>query len=390
MISVSLVYNRKKVSGNTASIEVRITHARKSSYISTGVRVRKSEWRNGLIVNRPDSYELNDRLNHIVSNIQRIANEYIESGRALDVVAIKKKAWNMQTDDEQLEVYEWMQKQIPMLNLAPKTKNRYMILYDRIVEFGMFKTWDDVNADNLYEFDAWLHQRQSQDGRGMISDAGVYNYHKCFKALLNRAMRIGVIDANPYNRLRGEFKRGDQESFEYLTEDEMKAFEALRPVPGTVAAKARDLFVFQMYTGLSYSDAQAFNIRNYKLVDGRWRYNGKRIKTGVPYVSELLPPVIDVLERNGWKVPKIENGFYNKILKVLGMAAGIQTRFHSHLARHTFATWVLSKHVDIQNVAKMLGQKDIKTTQRYAKVLAESVHDDFERLGSQFDVSDTK
>jgi integrase len=276
-----------------------------------------------------------------------------------------------------------------MLNLAPKTKNRYMILYDRIVEFGMFKTWDDVNADNLYEFDAWLHQRQSQDGRGMISDAGVYNYHKCFKALLNRAMRIGVIEANPYNRLRGEFKRGDQESFEYLTEDEMKAFEALRPVPGTVAAKARDLFVFQMYTGLSYSDAQAFNIRNYKLVDGRWRYNGKRIKTGVPYISELLPPVIDVLERNGWKVPKIENGSYNKILKVLGMAAGIQTRFHSHLARHTFATWVLSKHVDIQNVAKMLGQKDIKTTQRYAKVLAESVHDDFERLGREFDVSDT-
>ena len=71
------------------------------------------------------------------------------------------------------------------------------------------------------------------------------------------------------------------------------------------------------------------------------------------------------------------------------MAAGIQTRFHSHLARHTFATWVLSKHVDIQNVAKMLGQKDIKTTQRYAKVLAESVHDDFERLGGEFDVSES-
>ena len=43
----------------------------------------------------------------IVSNIQRIANEYIESGRALDVVAIKKKAWNMQ-NDEQWEVYEWL------------------------------------------------------------------------------------------------------------------------------------------------------------------------------------------------------------------------------------------------------------------------------------------
>ena len=148
----------------------------------------------------------------------------------------------------------------------------------------------------------------------------------------------------------------------------------------TTPYKIFSMVVFQMFTGLCYSDAQAFNIRNYKLVDGRWRYNGKRIKTGVPYVSELLPPVIDVLERNGWKVPKIENGFYNKILKVLGMAAGIQTRFHSHLARHSFATKMMASHVEIQNISRMLGHKNITQTQRYAKVHPEDVFAEFTRV----------
>lgn len=41
---------------------------------------------------------------------------------------------------------------------------------------------------------------------------------------------------------------------------------------------------------------------------------------------------------------------------------------------HTFATWVLSQGVPIEIVAKMLGHTDIKTTQIYAKVLAEDVN----------------
>lgn len=80
------------------------------------------------------------------------------------------------------------------------------------------------------------------------------------------------------------------------------------------------------------------------------------------------------------KVPKIDNADYNKLLKVLGMAAGIRTKLHSHIARHTFATWALSHGVKIENVSKMLGHTNIVQTQRYAKVLAEDVHADYENL----------
>ena len=160
----------------------------------------------------------------------------------------------------------------------------------------------------------------------------------------------------------------------------MEAFMALRPVAGTQIAVAKDLFVFQMFTGLAYSDMRAFSLADYKNVDGRWVNMGERIKTGVAYVSQLLPPVVEVLERYGWRLPTLDNADYNHALKLLGQAAGIATPLHSHLARHTFATWMLRNGAKIENVSKMLGHTNITQTQRYAKVLAQSVYEDFDRM----------
>ena len=155
----------------------------------------------------------------------------------------------------------------------------------------------------------------------------------------------------------------------------------------------RDLFVFQMYTGMSYGDMQAFDIKQYKeeaVRDGiskkktkQWVYRGERVKTGVPYVSVLLPPVVDVLERHGWQVPQMPNQKYNCLLKTFGAVIGIDG-MHSHLARHTFATYMLSKDVKVQNVMRMLGHRKIEQTMRYAKVLAKDLQSDFEKVAEEF------
>ena len=130
---------------------------------------------------------------------------------------------------------------------------------------------------------------------------------------------------------------------------------------------------------------QAFDIGDYKWDGKAWQHVGERIKTGVPYVSQLLPPVVKVLERYDWKIPRLSNADYNRHLKALGQMAGIKTRLHSHLARHTFATYMLRNGVKIENVSKMLGHTNITQTQRYAKVLAQSVHDDFDMVASKLE-----
>lgn len=390
--TTAIVLDRKgrAKEGKEAMLDIRITSNRRHVYLSTGIKVRKSEWVAGQVVNRLDAKSLNERLAIIYEKVGREVNEAIAADRQIDVAAIRKRVWaEIEVQSGKPVLLDWIHKQIPLLDIDEGTRKHYYPLENRLEEWGQMRTWEDVTTEKLYEFDAWLHslrKPQSEAARlaGVVperlSNAGVYNYHKTLKALLNRARRMGKIATNPYELLRGQFKRGDKENTEYLTEEEMTRIRTLSLPKGSVLDVAKDLFVFQMFTGLAYSDAEAFDFKRYKKVDGSWRYVGQRIKTGVPYVSELLPPAVEVLQKYGGTVPQVGNADYNHRLKEIQRLAGIATRLHSHLARHTFATWMLANGAKIENVARMLGHENIVTTQRYAKVLATSVHEDYGKV----------
>jgi len=386
MITTKIIYDRHKRATRTepGTIDIRITIDRKTYYVSTGVKVMKSEWAAGAICNRPDSDILNARVRILYNRVMTELNERMEAGETIDVVYIRKKVWQMaeaQTDNSMLD---WIEEQVPMLNIKEGTRKHYMTVLLRLTEYGEMKSWRDLSVEGLYKWDAWLHRLPAQSG-GLISDGGVYTYHKCLKALLNRAYEFGCISENPYSRLRGKFKRGDKENIEFLTEEEIQRIMDMKLPAGSKLDTARDLFVFQIWTGLSFSDAEAFNVRLYKFdsESGTWKFTGKRIKTGVPYVSQLLPPVVDVLQKHGMKVPQIDNSDYNHLLKLIGDIAGIDTRMHSHLGRHTFATYMLRNGTRFENVSKMLGHKNLTQTLRYAKVLAESVHEDYDKVANK-------
>jgi integrase len=381
MFSTSIIFDRKKQAEGEkeGTLEVRITVDRKSYYINTGVRVNRKHWA-GAVVKRPDADALNNRLGIIVRRVNEKVNEFFEAKQPIDVDAIRSYIYNNSSVNvDKNGLVAWIEKEIPLLNVKEDTRKHYWLLLDRIKAFGKLKAWNDLTVENIYEWDAWLHQManvNSKDDEGTLSNGTIHNYHKHLKAMLNRALTFGIIDATPYARLVGKFGSGENENVEYLTEDEMQLILDTHPVPGTQMETVRDLFVIQMFTGLSYSDMQALDIRNYHKDGDAWVSNGKRIKTGVPFVSQLLPPVVDVLERHGWQVPQMPNQKYNAQLKTFGNVIGIE-RLHSHLARHTFATYMLSIDVKIQNVMRMLGHKKIQQTMRYAKVLAKDVHDEY-------------
>ena len=380
MITTKLIFDRRKMASRTHEgyVEVRITIDRKTMYISTGVRVYKNEWAAGRIVNRPDANVLNDRLAIIFEKVHEGINESVKQGVKLDVESVKRMVWQ-QTEiiKDGPMLLDWISDQIPLLDIGQGTRKRYHTLMNRLTEYGKLTRWEDVTVENITIFDSWLHQLND----GAISDSAVYNYHKCLKALLHRADQFGKIDRNPYERMK--LKRGEKENIEYLTEDEMKAFERLLVPDGSLMSVSHDLFVFQMYTGLAFSDMQAFDIRQYRKEGDTYRHTGERIKTGVAYVSQLLPPAVRIIEKYGGRLPKIDNADYNHNLKALGVMAGITIPLHSHLARHTFATYMLRNGAKIENVSRMLGHTNITQTQRYAKVLAQSVHDDFDRVAEK-------
>lgn len=377
--------------GGKGQLEVRITFERKNYYFGTGIKVHRSEFVAGRIVNCAGAEELNKRLEIIYKKVLACVNACVDNNVAINTENIRKQVWKvveLQSDDPTL--IQWIEEQIPRLPIGIGTRKHYQTLVNRLTEYDHLKKWQDVTIENISKFDNWLHTltKPMSDAKmktgvkpELICDGAIYNYHKMLRALLVRAVKFEKIDRNPYDLLK--FKKGEKESVEYLTDEEMKRFEAIILPKGSTLDVVHDLFIFQMYTGLPFSDMQAFDVSDYKWDGKAWRHVGERIKTGVAYVSQLLPPAVKVLEKYGWEIPKINNADYNRHLKSLGQMARIKTRLHSHLARHTFATWMLRNGASIENVSKMLGHTNITQTQRYAKVQAQAVYDDFERVAAK-------
>ena len=393
MITVTLVFDwRKRVKGNDEGpVDVRITHERITKYIGTSVRVRKSEFLDGMVVRRQDADELNKILQNYRKRVLDVAGKCLDSDKGIDVAYIKRAVkLSMKSEGESHSAfYDWICDQVPVLDISDGTRLHYDTLLTRIKEYGKLNAWSDLTAENIVMFDSWLHnikkpqsdaEKKAKKPVKCISDGAVYNYHKCLKALLRRAVRFEKIESNPYIKLHGMFKRGDEERLEFLTDEEMKAIESLHPVKGSQMAITRDLYVFQLHTGLSYADTQAFDIKNYKKVNGRWTTVGQRVKTGEQYIIQLSEECERILTTYGMTLPKIGNAKYNKLLKTLGEVAGIEKPLKTHLARHSFATKMIASGAAIQNVKAMLGHKNIQMTMRYAKVQPESVFADFRKV----------
>lgn len=398
MITMSIVYDHRQRTkkGEEGPVEIRVTVNRKPYYINTGVRVPAHRFVAGIIRDDKDSSNadvLNERLRVMTHLVELEVNKCIEERRPIDVVDIRRRVCDVEVGEPDTEptLIRWIREQIPMLNVSKATRQKYSALCNRLTTFGKLTRWEQLNTEVIYNFDAWLHQQErpltqteKENGREpqKVGDAGVDSYHKSLRAMLNRAMKMGKINANPYDRLRGEFRYKKNEIINYLTEEEMQKILDLTPVPGSQVDMARDLFIFQMYTGLAYSDTQRFDATKYKKVNGKWKYVGERVKSGVPYVSMLLPPVVEVLEKYDWHVPKMNNQRYNQMLKAIGMVIGVE-RLHSHMGRHTFATWMLANGSKIENVSRMMGHTNITQTQRYAKVRAKEVYDDYDKIAKK-------
>lgn len=111
----------------------------------------------------------------------------------------------------------------------------------------------------------------------------------------------------------------------------------------------------------------------YDEASGMYFIDGKRLKTKTDYFTPILAPAMAVLKKNDYKLLKISNQKANDHLHTIEEKLGITHPMTCHIARHTFATLCLNHGAGMENVSKMLGHTNIKTTQRYAKVLQSSI-----------------
>jgi integrase len=94
---------------------------------------------------------------------------------------------------------------------------------------------------------------------------------------------------------------------------------------------------------------------------------------------ETLPisdQAVDLLDERQGKDERVFKGleysaWYNLKLQQWVMRAGVSKTITFHCARHTYATLQLTLGTDIYTVSKLLGHRELKTTQIYAKIIDE-------------------
>jgi integrase len=153
----------------------------------------------------------------------------------------------------------------------------------------------------------------------------------------------------------------------------------------------RDIFLFCCYTGLAYVDVQKLKRDEINVgIDGEKWIFANRQKTDEPLKIPLLPFAVNVVKKyrehegciiKNRVLPVFSNQKMNAYLKEIADVCGIHKNLTFHVARHTFATTVtLNNDVPIETVSKLLGHKNLRTTQHYAKILDLKVSRDMQSL----------
>lgn len=402
MIKTTIIYNHRGRFGKdgTAPVEVRVTVNRRAYYINTGVHVRAREWKFGQIANRQDCEELNDRVAIMLKRVDGIINEHLKNGTENNIdfeevrrlvkspdKRVKRDTHAMLHDADDMTA--WMNNEIEKLDIAHGTRKHYKVSVEVLIESNVMRKWSELTLENIHRFDTFLHNiKKHQTDADVkakkpveyISQATVRNYHKDIKALLGRALKFGLITANPYDRMKGEIKRGDKETVEFLTDAERKRIENLVLAKGSMLETVRDMFIFQCYTGMAFQDMMAFALNKCQKEGKNLTYSAPRLKTGVTFYIRVLPKALAIAKKYGGCMPNVADQLCNRNLKTIAVAAGITKKLTTHVGRHTFATWALRSGVPIERVSKMLGHRRITQTQRYAKVLAMDVYSEFDKF----------
>lgn len=258
-----------------------------------------------------------------------------------------------------------------------REKNRYGTLRHKLhvlqtLEcYGKIKYIADLTPANIRAFDRWLHDT------GDRTDVTVWNYHKRIKKYTRMLKLNEVIEKDPYDYCK--IPRGRSKIRIPLTEEELIKLRNVKL--NDRLDRVRDLFIFAAYTGLSFVDVQLFKFQEMTQKCGNIYYiDSERLKTGTEFYTPILKPAMDVLKKYNFILPKISNQKANDYLHLIEEKLHFKKSLTFHLARHSFATLALSHDVPVEEVARMLGHKDIKVTQIYCKILNTTVQRHSEAL----------
>lgn len=191
------------------------------------------------------------------------------------------------------------------------------------------------------------------------------------KTIFTWAFENGNIPGNPSSGIHITKKYKDPV---WLTDSEVETIWQHNFKYNPRLEAIRDLLILQASCGLAFTDLQDLQDEDILEQDGTYYISKNRNKTGVKYTAVILPRGVEVLKKYDMKVPKtVSNQKFNAYCKEIATLCGINKNIHSHSFRHTYATELIRRGVDLYTTSRCLGHTNLKQSQHYAKLLDDTV-----------------
>jgi site-specific recombinase XerD len=398
-VSILFYAKRAKASVNgLVPIYTRITINGKRIELSSNRFVEMSKWstESGKMKgNSEEARSINSHLNMLRIQIIDMQMELVHKKIPVTAETLKSKILGVDERARMLvPIFEDHNNKIKELvgkEYAPGTLERYKTSLSHTIEFLQWKyKVSDIEINKIdhafvtdYEF--WL-----RSVRNCANNTAV-KYIKNFSKIIKLCLANDWLDKNPFANYKSKVKEVERV---YLSEEEIqsiieKDFKTER------LSLVRDIFLFSCFTGLAYIDVKNLTKSHISIgIDGeKWIFTHRQ-KTETASKIPILPITQMIIDKyanhpqsnnHDKLLPILTNQKMNAYLKEIAGVCEIEKELTFHIARHTFATTVtLTNGVPIESVSKMLGHKNLKTTQHYAKVLDRKVSEDMQILKNKF------
>ena len=341
--------------------------------------------------NSEEARALNTYLDILKAKVYDIQKEIIHDGQEANFENIRNKMLGIETRNRMLvPIFEDHNKKVEALlneEFAPGTLERYKTSLKHTVDFLQWKyKVSDIDITKIDHSFVTEYEFYLRSVKKCANNTAV-KYIKNFGKIIRICIANGWIDKNPFVNYKTKVKEVERV---FLVEEELqtmadKEFQIER------LNQVKDIFLFSCFTGLAYIDVKKLTKNNINIgIDGeRWIFTNRQ-KTDTKSNIPLLPMAEEIIAKykdhpqcinEGKLLPVLSNQKMNGYLKEVADLCGIQKELTFHIARHTFATTVtLTNGVPIESVSKMLGHKNLRTTQHYAKILDRKVSDDMKLL----------
>jgi site-specific recombinase XerD len=404
-ITVHIYAKTSKASKNgQLPIYFRLTVNGERFEFSTKKFIDKSKWspeQSKMKGNSEEARIINNYLDLMKSKIFDIQMELLHKNDDLTIENFKSKLTGAQERERMIiPIYQSHNDKIKDLignGYAYGTLERFKISLKHLQEFIIWKyNMNDISINKIdyafvTEFEFYLRSVKKCNNNTAVKY--VRNFRKIIKICLDNDW----LDKDPTTRYEGKMKEVERD---FLTEEELlKIYN--KKISSERLQLVRDIFIFSCYTGLAYIDVKGLKKDHIGIgIDGeKWIFKNRQ-KTDTKSKIPLLPIAQEIIEKysNHPKclnddsiLPILTNQKMNAYLKEIGDLCDIPKEITFHMARHTFATSVtLTNGVPIETVSKMLGHKNLHTTQHYAKVLDRKVSEDMKILKNKFIITNAK